>query len=245
MSLKISFNYTDYESNLIDAIIKRRKKLKLTQQNIADMIDAPQSTIARFEAKLVTPRFETVIKICNVLNIPLNIVDNNQYKKMKRIMIIGPSGAGKTELSKKINKITKLPLYHLDNIFWNSDKTHLSHKEFDIKLNEILKEDEWIIDGNYSRTYEMRIEKADTIIFLNYPLEVCLEGVNNRIGKKRNDLPWIEEEFDPDFKAWIINWFEEELPKTKETLNKYKDSKNIIILESRKDADEFLKLMQS
>ena len=87
MSLKISFNYTDYEANLIDAIIKRRKKLKLTQQNIADMIDAPQSTIARFEAKLVTPRFETVIKICNVLNISLNIVDNNQYKIMKRIVL--------------------------------------------------------------------------------------------------------------------------------------------------------------
>ena len=243
MSLKISFNYTDYESNLIDAIIKRRKKLKLTQQNIADMIDAPQSTIARFEAKLVTPRFETVIKICNVLNISINIADNNQYKKMNRIMIIGPSGAGKSELSRKLNKITKLPLYHLDNIFWNSDKTHISHEEFDKKLSEILRNDKWIIDGNYSRTYELRMDKADTII--NYPLEVCLEGVNNRIGKKRDDLPWIEEEFDPEFKDWIINWFREELPKTKELLNKYKDSKNIIILESRKDADEFLKLMQS
>lgn len=245
MSLKISFNHINYEMRLIDEIVKRRKELKLTQQNIADMIDAPQSTIARFEAKLVTPRFETVIKICNVLNISLNIIDNNNYKKMKRIMIIGPSGAGKSELSKKINKITKLPLYHLDNIYWNSDKSHLSHEKFDIKLNEILKKDEWIIDDNYSRTYEIRIEKADTIIFLNYPLEVCLDGVNSIIGKKRDDLPWIEEEFDPEFKAWIINWFKEELPKTKETLNKYKDSKNIIILESRKDADEFLKLMQN
>ena len=164
-------------------------------------------------------------------------------KSMKRIMIIGPAGAGKSELSKKINKITKLPLYHLDNIFWNSDKTHLSPEEFDLKLKEILETDEWIIDGNYSRTYEMRIEKADTIIFLNYPLEVCLDGVNSRIGKQRDDLPWIEEEFDPEFKKWIINWFKDELPKTKEILEKYKKNKNVVILESREEAIRFLELM--
>lgn len=164
-------------------------------------------------------------------------------KSMKRIMIIGPAGAGKSELSKKINKITKLPLYHLDNIFWNSDKTHLSPEEFDLKLKEILETDEWIIDGNYSRTYEMRIEKADTIIFLNYPLEVCLDGVNSRIGKQRDDLPWIEEEFDPEFKKWIINWFKDELPKTKEILEKYKENKNVVILESREEAISFLELM--
>lgn len=164
-------------------------------------------------------------------------------KSMKRIMIIGPAGAGKSELSKKINKITKLPLYHLDNIFWNSDKTHLSPEEFDLKLKEILETDEWIIDGNYSRTYEMRIEKADTIIFLNYPLEVCLDGVNSRIGKQRDDLPWIEEEFDPEFKKWIINWFKDELPKTKEILEKYKKNKNVVILESREEAISFLELM--
>ena len=158
-------------------------------------------------------------------------------------MIIGPAGAGKSELSKKINKITKLPLYHLDNIFWNSDKTHLSPEEFDLKLKEILETDEWIIDGNYSRTYEMRIEKADTIIFLNYPLEVCLDGVNSRIGKQRDDLPWIEEEFDPEFKKWIINWFKDELPKTKEILEKYKENKNVVILESREEAISFLELM--
>ncbi len=164
-------------------------------------------------------------------------------KSMKKIMIIGPAGAGKSELSKKINKITKLPLYHLDNIFWNSDKTHLTHEEFDLKLKEILETDEWIIDGNYSRTYEMRIEKADTIIFLNYPLEVCLDGVNSRIGKQRDDLPWIEEEFDPEFKKWIINWFKDELPKTKEILEKYKKNKNVVILESREEAISFLELM--
>ena len=164
-------------------------------------------------------------------------------KSMKRIMIIGPAGAGKSELSKKINKITKLPLYHLDNVFWNSDKTHLSPEEFDLKLKEILETDEWIIDGNYSRTYEMRIEKADTIIFLNYPFEVCLDGVNSRIGKQRDDLPWIEEEFDPEFKKWIINWFKDELPKTKEILEKYKKNKNVVILESREEAISFLELM--
>ena len=159
---------------------------------------------------------------------------------MERIMVIGPSGAGKSEFSRKLNKILNIPLYHLDNIFWNDDKTHITREEFDIKLNEILNNDKWIIDGDYSRTYELRMEKCDTIFFLDYPLDVCLEGISSRIGKKRLDIPWIEEKFDPEFKKWIINWFKETLPKLNELLKKYECKKNIIIFENRSQASSFL-----
>ena len=72
---------------------------------------------------------------------------------MNRIIVIGPSGAGKSEISRKIQDVLNLPLYHLDNIFWKEDRTHISREEFDTKLNELLSKDRWIIDGDYSRTY--------------------------------------------------------------------------------------------
>ena len=159
---------------------------------------------------------------------------------MKRIIVIGPSGAGKSEFSRKLQKILNLPLYHLDNIFWKEDKTHISRDEFDKQLNIILKQDEWIIDGDYSRTYEMRMNASDTIIFLNYPIELCLKSVELRVGKERSDIPWVEEEFDPEFKEWIINWFKDKLPKTKALLERYKNKKTIFEFKTREDANIFL-----
>ena len=159
---------------------------------------------------------------------------------MNRIIVVGPSGAGKSEFSRKLNKILNIPLFHLDNIFWNEDKTHISREDFDLKLNEILNKNSWIIDGDYSRTYEIRFKSADTVFFLDYTKDVCLAGANSRIGKKRDDLPWIEEEFDSEFKEWIINWFTEIKPILMNLIDKYKNDKRIIIFNSREEANDYI-----
>ena len=159
---------------------------------------------------------------------------------MKRVIIIGPGGAGKSYFSKQLAGITNLPLYHLDNIFWKEDRTHISRDEFDKKLLEILEKEEWIIDGDYSRTYEIRMKYADTIYFLDFPLEVALAGVESRIGKPRDDIPWKEEIFDPEFKQWIMNWYKNTLPVLRKLLEQYKEIKNIIVFKTREEIDSFI-----
>ena len=119
---------------------------------------------------------------------------------MKKIVIIGPSGSGKSTFARKLQRILNIELFPLDNIWWNKDKTHISRDEFDMKLSNLLSLDAFIIEGDYSRTYQIRMEASDTIFFLDYPLEVCLSGAEERVGKKREDIPWVEEEFDPEFK---------------------------------------------
>ena len=160
---------------------------------------------------------------------------------MKKIMIIGPSGSGKSTFSRKMSNILNIPSYHLDNIWWKEDKTHITRDEFDIKLKEILIKDNWIIDGDYSRTYEIRMEYSDTIIFLDYPIELCLKSAEDRIGTKRSDIPFIENEFDPEFKEFILSWRETTLPKLLASLEKYKDNKNILIFKNREEANNYLK----
>lgn len=159
---------------------------------------------------------------------------------MDRVIVLGPSGSGKSTLSLKLKDLLDLPLYHLDNIFWNKDRTHITREEFDKSLDTILKEDKWIIDGDYSRTYLTRMERCDSIIFLDFPLEVCLEGVNSRLGKVRRDIPFIDEKFDPEFKTWIHNWFINTRPLLLNLLNEYKSSKDIYIFKSRRDVEVFL-----
>ncbi len=158
---------------------------------------------------------------------------------MKKIMVIGCHGSGKSTLSRKLHNITKMPLYHLDMMFWNEDKTTVSKDIFLQRLTEVLKEDKWIIDGNYSSTMEMRMNECDTVIFLDLPPDVCLDGVRQRKGKQRSDIPWVENEDDEEFIEFIKTFNKEQRPTIITLLDKYNE-KNIFIFKSREEADVFL-----
>ncbi len=158
---------------------------------------------------------------------------------MLKIIVIGSPGAGKSTFSRKLRDITNLPLYYLDMLWHKPDKTNVSREEFNIQLDKIIKKDQWIIDGNYQRTLEMRIKACDTIFLLDYPVEVCLSGVQSRIGKKREDMCWIESEFDEEFRQWILDFPKKQLPQIYELLNKYHNNKTIITFHSRKEADTY------
>lgn len=159
---------------------------------------------------------------------------------MKKIIIIGCPGSGKSTFSNKLKDKLNLPLYHLDMIYHNEDGTHISKEEFDIRLLELFKQDKWIIDGNYQRTLEMRIKASDTIFLLDIPTEVCIEGAKSRIGSKRDDLPWIEEKLDKEFEQRILEFADNKLPIIYQLLEKYNDNKNIVIFKSRKEIDDYI-----
>lgn len=159
---------------------------------------------------------------------------------MKKVIIIGCPGSGKTTFAEILNKITSLPLYHLDAVWHKPDKTHISREKFDERIAEIFETDEWIIDGNYSRTIEIRLQNCDTVFLFDLPVEDCIRGATERIGKERYDLPWIETELDLNFKKAIEDFPKKALPDIYALLEKYRENKEIIIFKSRMQADEFL-----
>ena len=159
---------------------------------------------------------------------------------MKKVIIIGCPGSGKTTFAEKLQKQTGLPLYYLDAIWHKPDKTHISREDFDGRIAEIFSTDEWIIDGNYKRTIEMRLKECDTVFLFDLPTEVCIQGAKERIGKGRYDLPWLETEFDPEFKRFIEDFPNDTLPYIYELFEKYKENRQIIVFKSRQAAEEFL-----
>ena len=160
---------------------------------------------------------------------------------MKKIIVIGCPGSGKTTFAEKLHKRMGLPLFHLDAIWHKPDRTHISREEYDERLAEILELEEWIIDGNYSRTLEVRMQASDTIFLFDLPTEVCIQGATERLGKARYDVPWIDTELDPQFKKEIEEFPEKTLPRIYELLEKYKENRQVVIFKSRIQADEFLR----
>ena len=159
---------------------------------------------------------------------------------MKKVIVIGCPGSGKSCFSRALNEKTGIPLFHLDMMFWNSDKTTVEKELFLTRLFDVMARDEWIIDGNYASTMELRLAACDSVFFLDYPLDVCLEGVRERRGRSRADMPWIETEEDSEFTEFIKTFNEKQRPTILELLEKY-SHKAVTVLKNREEADAFFK----
>ena len=156
-----------------------------------------------------------------------------------RIIVLGSPGSGKNCLARSLHQRTGLPLFHLDNIWWKPDRTHISRGEFDSRLLTVLQGEKWIIDGDYSRTYEVRFSFCDTVVFLDYSEEDCMNGITARIGINRPDIPWTEDQLDPELVEQVMNYHRDNRPEVYRLIEKYPD-KQVLIFRTRAETEEWL-----
>ena len=126
-------------------------------------------------------------------------------------------------------------------MYGNPDRTRVDKNRFLERLTSVLEQEAWIIDGNYIRTMETRLRRCDAVFFLDYPTDVCLEGARSRVGTVREDMPWVEEELDAEFRQWIEDFPQEQLPKIYALLEQYKAGKSITIFHSRAEAEAWFR----
>ena len=127
---------------------------------------------------------------------------------MKRVIIVGCGGAGKSTLARQLGEITGLPVVHLDKIFWLPGWVERDREEFDELLRQEMSKDEWIMDGNFNRTMPERLSRCDTVIYLDYSRLTCLFGVLKRVlttyGTIRPDMgEGCPERVDLEFLKWV------------------------------------------
>lgn len=143
----------------------------------------------------------------------------------KKILIIGCSGAGKSTLAVLMGKKFNLPVVHLDRLWWLPNWVERSREDFDLLLDKELAKSKWIIDGNFSRTFERRLQCADFCIYLDYPTQLCVDSAKKRAeifcGRSRPDMTeGCNEKFDEEFESWITGFNEKTKPVMLEILNK-------------------------
>ena len=165
---------------------------------------------------------------------------------MKRILVIGGNGSGKSTFTKALAKKTGLPAVHLDKIWWKGNWEYISREEFDQKLEAELIKDEWIIDGNFERTLEKRMQFCDAVFYFDFSTLRCIFGVTERIiknyGRTRDDMPENSpEKFDFEFYKDILRFNKKNRPKTKAILEKY--NPDVIVFKNRKQAENYLNLL--
>lgn len=167
---------------------------------------------------------------------------------IKRIAIIGNSGSGKSYLADKLHQLLRLPVYHLDKYCWKPGWTKLEYAEFKHIHDALCGKDKWIIEGMNLKSLEHRLQRADMIIFLDISRSVCLWHVFKRLLKHYGSSEPHAAEGCPQelswqfwqFVRWVWNFKKQVRPKIYAALKSCADQKQIYILKSKKEVDQFL-----
>lgn len=168
---------------------------------------------------------------------------------MKKILIIGISGAGKSTVAKKIHKLLYIPIVHLDRLFWEPGWIKSDKEIFEKKVLTAIQKDRWIIDGNYTNSMELWIKDADTILYFDFPRLLCLWYILKRRiafhGKTRPDVArGCEERFDLNFLKFIWNFPKNNTPKIENILARQPKEKQIIRFKSPRQVKKFLQRLE-
>ncbi len=103
-------------------------------------------------------------------------------------MIFGRPGSGKSTFAFELHKKLNLPLYHVDKYFFVSNWAPRDFQEFLTIQQSIVDKPAWIIDGNSTKSLEMRYAKADLVLYFNYPRYICLWRIFKRVWDKNTEI---------------------------------------------------------
>jgi adenylate kinase family enzyme len=170
-------------------------------------------------------------------------------RPMRRVVIIGPTAAGKSTLASKLSPLLDIPVYHLDALYWRPGRVPTPPGEWNAFVHGIVAEDEWIIDGNFTQTLPERMEAADTIIFLDLPRSLCAAAVTRRrilYGVRR--APGMPVGSRPMFNVRLFRWIwtfpQDHRPVFLKLLETYAPGRRIEILRSRQEVRQFLRSLE-
>lgn len=164
---------------------------------------------------------------------------------MRKVLVIGSGGAGKSTFAKRLGELLHIEVLHLDKLYWRAGWVETPKAEWLKTVEELLRHDSWIMDGNYSGTLDVRFEACDTLIFLDMARTLCLWRVLKRafMYRKRSRPDMAEgcrERLTLEFILWIWNYPRKTRPRIVRLLESHREGKRIVWLRTQSDVERFL-----
>lgn len=161
---------------------------------------------------------------------------------MKRVLVVGCCGAGKSTLALELGRRTGLPVVHLDPLYWGPGWVRPAAADWEATVRVELGRDRWILDGNYKSTLALRLQAADTAVFLDLPRRVCLRRVlARRLGTRPDPIPGCPERLTADFLRYVWSFRDEHRPEVVAHLDRFAaGGGRVVHLRSRAAARVFL-----
>lgn len=165
---------------------------------------------------------------------------------MNRILIIGSGGSGKSTLAKQLGSLLQLPVVHMDAHFWNPGWVPKPNEEWDELVRQYTAQEQWIMDGNYSRTMEFRIKRAEVIIYLDLPRLLCMYRIVKRRlmyhNRTRPDMnEGCPEKLDWAFVKWVWNYKSRSRQSTLARLQQAGPHQQVITVTTRRQVKELIR----
>jgi adenylate kinase family enzyme len=167
---------------------------------------------------------------------------------MKRVLVIGPGGAGKSTFAQRLGQLLNIEVKHLDSFYWKAGWTEPSKEDWVKTVTELASAASWIMDGNFGGTLELRLKHCDTIIFLDMPRFLCLWRITKRRlryhNRSRPDMAeGCSEKLDLEFIKWVWNYSRRSRPKVVKLLHEHSGTKQVVWLRSNAEVERFLKCL--
>src|SRR4051812_46806798 len=167
----------------------------------------------------------------------------NTMVAVQRVVILGPGGAGKSTLARRLGARTGVPVVHLDRFYWHPGWVETPRDDWRVRQRELFAGDAWIADGNYSATLDERLPRADTVVLLDFPAWRTLPRVVRRsLAHHGEELQadGCPERVDLQFLRWVANYRRRSRPKVLAAIAEYAPGAQVHVLRSPRAVDAFL-----
>jgi len=164
---------------------------------------------------------------------------------MRRIMLVGCGGAGKSRLARLLGQKLALPVIHLDVHFWRPGWQAPEHEAWRAQLSALVAGSNWVMEGNYINTFDIRMPRADSLVWLDYPRTTCMRRVLMRTlkgyGRTRPDLaPECPERFDREFLSFVWNFQRTQNPRIVAGIDQFGGHLHVTRLGTDHEVEDFL-----